>query len=127
MHRVTKSPVILPPKFLFYYTDITMPISCLDFFFSKNLIFFFFFFLHTKNLTYPLMFRYFCDHILKVLKVAMSSCHILKMNNDSCTSLLQQMYNTPSHGVGPTHCGAHPMWRGVVHLLYTWCTWITSF
>jgi hypothetical protein len=47
------------------------------------------------------------------------------MNNDSCTPSVQQMYTTPSHGVGPTMCGAHPMWRGGVHLLYTWCTTIT--
>jgi len=49
MHRVTKSPVILPPKFLFYYTDITMPISCLDvLFFKKPHCFFFFFFTYEK-------------------------------------------------------------------------------
>jgi hypothetical protein len=48
--------------------------------------------------------------ILAVQRKVLDFC----LNNDSCTSSLQQMYNTPSHGVGPTH------------LLYTWCTGITS-
>jgi hypothetical protein len=43
---------------------------------------------------------------------------------------VHHMYNkgtTPlSHGVGSTHYGAHPCERGVVHLLYMWCTGITS-
>jgi len=37
------------------------------------------------------------------------SLHTKNMNNDSCTPSVQQMYTTPSHGVGPTVCGAHPM------------------
>jgi hypothetical protein len=41
------------------------------------------------------------------------------MNNDSCTPSVQQSYNTPSQGVGPTVYGAHPLWRGVEWLLYT--------
>jgi hypothetical protein len=32
-----------------------------------------------------------------------------KLKNDRNTSLLQQVYNTLSYGVGPTHCGAHPI------------------
>jgi hypothetical protein len=43
---------------------------------------------------------------------------------------VHHMYNkgtTPlSHGVGSTHYGAYPCERGVVHLLYMWCTEITS-
>jgi len=46
-------------------------------------------------------------------------------NNDYCTPSVQQSYNTPSQGVGPTVYGTHPLWRGVVRLLYTWCTTIT--
>jgi hypothetical protein len=34
---------------------------------------------------------------------------ILTPNNDSCTLSVQQSYNTPLQGVGPTVYGAHPL------------------
>jgi hypothetical protein len=44
-----------------------------------------------------------------VVKEVPEQVAVAPMNNDSCTPSAQQMYNTPSQGVAPTHCRAHPL------------------